>query len=162
MTFTNKKLDYETVLALLNQCENSFDPPLSQNIPYTVSDYAKKLSEFAWFILCVDGNEIIGFTAYYLNQEGHFAYIPQIWVSDNHQRKGIGSCMLDEIIKAAPKFVTSIRLEVRKNNYKAVSFYEGTGFSAIDSNEGKVLLEKNISNNGGAIINMLCKRIVNS
>jgi ribosomal protein S18 acetylase RimI-like enzyme len=144
MTFTNKKLDYATVLALLNQCENSFKPPLSQNIPYTMSDYAKKLSEFAWFILCVEGDEIIGFTAYYLNQEGGFAYIPQIWVSDNHQRKGIGAKMMDVLIKETPDFVYSIRLEVRKNNEKAVPFYKKMGFIILEDNGGKILLRKNV------------------
>lgn len=142
MTFANKKLDSATVLALLNQCENSFDPPLSQNIPYTVSDYAKKLSEFAWFILCMEDDKIIGFTAYYLNQEGGFAYIPQIWVSDNHQRKGIGAKMMDVLIKESPSFVYSIRLEVRKNNEKAVSFYEKNGFEVIEDKGKKVLLAK--------------------
>lgn len=144
MTFANKKLDYATVLALLNQCENSFDPPLSQNIPYTVSDYAKKLSEFAGFVICVENDEIIGFAAYYLNQEGGFAYVPQIWVSDNYQRKGIGSCMLDELKRTVQPFATSIRLEVRRNNEKAVSFYERTGFCVIGDNNGKILLEKEI------------------
>lgn len=144
MTFANKKLDYATVLALLNQCENSFDPPLSQNIPYTVSDYAKKLSEFAGFVICVEGDEIIGFTAYYLNQEGGFAYIPQIWVSDMHQRKGVGLCMLDKLITLAPQYITSIKLEVRKKNEKAILFYERAGFKVKNDKEGKLLLEKNI------------------
>ncbi len=142
MNYLNKKIEYDTALGLLRKCENSFVPPLSHNIPYTLEEYAKKLSEFAWFILCVDETEIIGFTAYYLNQEGHFVYIPQIWVSDEHQRKGIGSCMLDELIKVAPKFVTSIRLEVRKNNHKAVSFYERIGFCIIDDMGNKLLLSK--------------------
>lgn len=142
MTFTNEKLDYAAVLALLNKCENSFEPPLSQNIPYTISDYAKKLSEYAWFILCVEDDEIIGFTAYYLNEEGRFAYIPQIWVSDKHQRKGIGGSMLEMLIKEAPSFVNSIRLEVRKNNTKAVSFYGKLGFALIEEKENKYLLEK--------------------
>lgn len=142
MEYKCNTLTQEEIITLLRKAENSFVPPLSRNIPYTVSEYAKKLSDNAWFILCMEDDEIIGFTAYYLNQEGGFAYIPQIWVSDNHQRKGIGSCMLDEIIKAAPKFVTSIRLEVRKNNYKAVSFYERSGFCVISCNGDKNLLEK--------------------
>lgn len=142
MIFTNKKLDHAAVLALLNKCENSFDPPLSQNIPYTLSDYAKRLSDFAWFILCVENEEIIGFTAYYLNQEGCFAYIPQIWVSDQHQRKGIGASMLEMLIKEAPSYVNAIRLEVRKNNEKAVSFYSKIGFAVIEEKGNKLLLEK--------------------
>lgn len=144
MIFANKKLDCATVLALLNQCENSFDPPLSQNIPYTVSDYAKKLSEFAWFVICVEDDEIIGFTAYYLNQEGGFAYIPQIWVADSYQRKGMGGRMLDVLINEAPPFISAIRLEVRKNNEKAVSFYCKSGFMVIEADEKKFLLEKKL------------------
>ncbi len=145
MEYKCNTLTQEEVISLLRKAENSFDPPLSQNIPYTVSDYAKKLSENAWFILCMEDDEIIGFTAYYLNQEGGFAYIPQIWVSDMHQRKGIGASMMDKLIKDVPSYVKSIRLEVRKNNEKAVAFYEKNGFVVFDEKNGKLLLGKVIS-----------------
>ena len=142
MNYQWNSLTQEEVLLLLIRAENSFSPPLSQNIPYTLSDYAKKLSEFARFILCVEDNEIVGFTAYYLNQEGGFVYIPQIWVSDDHQRKGIGAKMIAFLIDEIPSFVLSIRLEVRKNNIKAFSFYSKLGYDVVEEKNGKCLMER--------------------
>lgn len=145
MVYSIKKLAYIDVLNILKDCENSFDPPLSQNIPYTVEEYAIKLSNNASFVVCEEEGEIIGFTAFYTNIEGGFFYIPQIWVSDKHQRKGIGAKMMEQLIAAdAPVNVGTIRLEVRKNNAKAVTFYKKIGFKILDDNGRKVLLAKEI------------------
>lgn len=144
MVYSIKKLSHVDVLRLLQDCENSFTPPLSKNIPYTIDEYAKKLSTNATFVVCEDEGVIIGFTAFYTNKEGGFFYIPQIWVSDNYQRKGIGACMMEQLIIKTPNCVKSIRLEVRKNNEKAVSFYEKSGFKLIEDIGNKVLLEKMI------------------
>lgn len=142
MNYKWNSLTQEEVLLLLLKAENSFSPPLSQNIPFSLSEYAEKLSKNATFVLCEENDEIIGFTAFYLNQEGAFAFIPQIWVSDKHQRKGIGASMIGLLIKKVPSFVKSIRLEVRKNNEKAVSFYKKMGFCVIEEKEYKLLLKK--------------------
>ena len=144
MVYSIKKLAYSDVLKMLQDCENSFNPPLSQNIPYTVEEYAMKLSNNASFVVCEEECEIIGFTAFYTNKEGGFFYIPQIWVSDKHQRKGIGAMMLESLIKISPDYVESIRLEVRRKNLKAVTFYEKTGFIVLEDNGKKVLLAKGI------------------
>lgn len=144
MEFKCQKLSKEEVLAILMKAENGFNPPLSKNIPYILDDYAKKLSEFARFILCVEEKEIIGFMAFYLNQEGGFAYISLIWVSDNHQKKGIGATMMELLSKEVSTCVKSIRLEVRKNNEKAMRFYKSSGFLSIEDSDKKILLEKTI------------------
>lgn len=145
MEFKCQKVSKEEVLAILMKAENSFNPPLSKNIPYLLDDYAKRLSEFAWFILGMEENEIIGFIAYYLNQEGGFAYISLIWVSDNYQKNGIGARMLELLIEnEVSNYVKTIRLEVRKNNDKAMRFYKSMGFLSIEDSEKKILLEKTI------------------
>lgn len=144
MEFISKRLTCEEVLDLLKQAENSFFPPLSHNIPYTLHEYAERLATHADFVLVEEDGEIAGFLAYYTNLEGGFAYIPQIWVSDNHQRKGVGGLMLNMLIHNIPASFSSVRLEVRKNNEKAVSFYNKMGFIILKDNGGKILLEKNV------------------
>jgi ribosomal protein S18 acetylase RimI-like enzyme len=144
MEYRCQKLSSEKVLSLLRQAENSFAPPLSHNIPYTLHEYANKLSENAMFVVCIDDDEIIGFTAYYINTEGRYVYIPQIWVSDQYQRRGIGSLMVDNMIESLPNTIESIRLEVRKNNEKAYSFYLKCMYSVIELKNGKYLMEKKI------------------
>lgn len=145
MEFKCKKLSEEEALSLLIKAENSFTPPLSHNIPYTLQEYADKLSNNALFVLCYDNGEIIGFTAFYINIDGKFVYIPQIWVSDQYQRKGIGSLMVDNVINSLPTEIEFIRLEVRINNEKAYSFYLKGGYSVINEKNGRLLMEKKIN-----------------
>ena len=142
MVFTLQRLAQDKVLELLREAENSFTPPLSCNIPYTLEEYATKLSEHAFFILCKEDEIVIAFTAFYLNKEGGFAYIPQIWVSDDHQCRGIGSSMIDELVKSVGDDINAIRLEVRKNNGKAFSFYLKSGYAMVEEKNGKCLMEK--------------------
>ena len=144
MRYSIEKLSQPQVLALLNTCNNSFTPPLSNNIPYTLEEYAIRLSVNAKFALCRNSETIIGFTAYYVNNEGKFAYIPQIWVSDQFQRNGIGSAMINKIISTLPTDIEKIRLEVRKNNDKAYSFYLKCNYSVIEEKSGKCLMEKSL------------------
>ena len=144
MVFTLQRLAQEQVLELLREAENSFTPPLSCNIPYTVEEYATKLSEHASFVLCKEDERVIGFTAFYLNKEGGYAYVPQIWVSDDYQRQGIGSAMIDELVKNVGDEINSIRLEVRKNNSKAFSFYLKSGYTVVEEKKGKCLMEKQV------------------
>lgn len=145
MILSSQRLPQAIVYKLLLEAENSFNPPLSINIPYTVEEYAQKLSENAHFILCKENDVIVGFTAYYVNFEGRFVYIPQIWVSDLFQRKGIGTSMVDEIIKKVPTEIEFIRLEVRKSNQKAYSFYKKNLYQLIKTENGKCLMEKRIT-----------------
>lgn len=144
MTITTGKLPQNRVEELLRECNNSFSPPLECNIPYTLDEYAAKLSRFASFVLCLEDERVIGFLAYYLNNEGGFAYIPQIWVSDQYQRKGIGSSMIAALVGMIPNGVNSVRLEVRKNNPKAYAFYLKGGYTVIEERNGKFLMEKKI------------------
>ena len=140
MRYSIEKMSQQEVWDLLNTCNNSFTPPLSNNIPYTLEEYAKKLSENAKFVLCRECEIIIGFAAYYVNIEGKFIYIPQIWVSDKYQRKGIGATMINKMIELLPSNIDSIRLEVRKNNEKAYSFYAKNNFVVLAEKNGKLLM----------------------
>lgn len=144
MKFSNRNLSYTVVLELLNEAETSFVPPLSQNIPFTVEEYARKLSDSAQFIICENNDDIIGFLAYYENHEGQFAYIPQIWVSDDHQRQGIGSMMVRELVSLLPNDIDSIRLEVRRANEKALTFYLKSNYYIVEEKDGRYLMQKSI------------------
>lgn len=144
MEYFCQKMTGENVFSILNKAEKSFTPSLSHNIPYTLEEYAEKLSTNAMFVICKKNDEIIGFLAYYVNSEGLFAYIPQIWVSDNYQRKGIGGSMMKTMIENVPLQMTSIRLEVRKNNEKAILFYIKAGYHIVKEEKNKYLMEKRI------------------
>jgi ribosomal protein S18 acetylase RimI-like enzyme len=144
MKYSIEKLSQQEVLDLLKTCNNSFTPSLTNNIPFTLEEYAERLSTHANFVLAEEYEIIAGFLAYYTNIEEGFAYIPQVWVSDNQQRKGIGGKMLNVLIQNMPASLSSVRLEVRKNNDKAVSFYNKMGFKVLENSGRKILLAKNV------------------
>lgn len=141
MIYTAERLTKDRVFELLMRCNNSFSPPLSQNIPYTIEEYASKLANNASFIVCSEKGSVVGFVAYYINLDGRFAYIPQIWVSDDHQRQGIGSSMIEELIRNSPIEIQYIRLEVRRSNNKAFAFYLKSNYHVIEEYNGKCLME---------------------
>ena len=137
------RLSFDEVLSLLHECDNSFDPPLSSHID--LEAYAKRLSDNAFFVLVKDDyGKVVAYTAYYLNQEGAFAFIPEIWVDDSCQRMGMGHKMISHLSIGAPEYVKCIRLEVRKNNEKAYCFYQKEGFVIAEDRDAKVLLEKTL------------------
>ena len=63
--------------------------------------------------------------------------ICQIAVHPELQREGLGSMMMKEVLKEAQvKKVTSLTLEVRKSNEKAINFYKKFGFEVSHTKEG--------------------------
>ena len=52
----------------------------------------------------------------------------QLYVRPQHQGKGIGGMLLDEILTSFPN-AESVRLEVEEANMRAVAFYQAHGFS---------------------------------
>lgn len=79
------------------------------------------------FLVCLlDGKIVGGISCYFVVDE---LEVLNFFVDDLYQRKGIGTALLDYVIKiTSPK---SIILEVRKNNIKGLSFYEKYGFNKI-------------------------------
>lgn len=122
-----------------------FYPPLSESVD--IEAYAKKLSDKAEFIVCMDGDELLGFTAYYLNTVKHQIYITLICVDSSYQAHGIGSKMLDHIAVKAQTVddsYSTIALEVNRRNGKAYRFYQKQGFLELENRGEKLLMVKNI------------------
>lgn len=136
---TALKLSNQEVLELLNYFDDSSDLPLHAGLDF--SSYSKKLSEKALFVIAYEHSEMAGFIAYYLNSEGHFAYIPQFVVNKQYRHRGIGHRLMKELIASLPELYTSIRLEVLKSNTYAASFYKREGFSELDDHNERTLLK---------------------
>lgn len=79
-----------------------------------------------YFGLAKENGKIIGLsTSRRVEKDSIFMY--RLYVDPNVQRKGIGSKLLDETIKAFPE-ANTIKLEVEEKNYKAITFYTKMGF----------------------------------
>jgi len=76
-------------------------------------------------------------------------------VRGKHQGEGIGSDLLEELLKTAEELgVHTIKLTVLVDNEQAIALYHKFGFSVIDTksfsnDEKRLLMRRQISSSGG-------------
>lgn len=92
--------------------------------------FSKKLARFGNFCVVYNRDEIAGFVGYYTNEIiNKTGYLSTIVVSPNYQRKGVGTVLLNECLAdCRNKGMIRCRLEVDKENLKAIQFYLRNGF----------------------------------
>ena len=140
-----RKLSFEFVYDTLKNMSSLFVPPLSESLD--IESYAKKLSDKAQFIVCMNEDKMIGFTAFYLNSIAQQIYIPLICVDEKYQTHGVGSKMLDFLYFYSEGLVANyntIGLEVNKKNSKAYRFYLKQEFEEHEDRGCKLLMVKQI------------------
>ncbi|HXX87640.1 MAG TPA: ribosomal protein S18-alanine N-acetyltransferase [Candidatus Acidoferrum sp.] len=85
-------------------------------------------------LIAVEKGNIIGFIigAIYSERNAANGHVLTIDVSPQHQRKGVGSKLLQELEKIlAQRNIKTCRLEVKENNIKALGLYEKAGYQRI-------------------------------
>lgn len=89
----------------------------------------------AYYLVALDEQNIIGYVgAWILFGE---AQITNVAVMPAYQDKGIGRLMMQEIIKIALEHeATSMTLEVRPSNSRAIHLYESLGFKSVGRRKG--------------------------
>jgi len=123
-------VDYETAhgLPLIKMWRESFERAVGVVDPHT---YEEQLSYFnekvltentVSVVLNVDDNEIIGFLA------SNAEMINQLYVHVHHQRRGIGTALLQLALERASG---TLRLFTFQRNTGAQQFYERHGFQII-------------------------------
>lgn len=96
-----------------------------------ISEYAEKLNQNAEIYFLVNNeNQDIGMCAVYANDyENKIIYISSISIKKEYLSKGLGQVLLDHIFTLKDKYnMDYIKLEVKKNNTKAINFYKKNGF----------------------------------
>lgn len=96
-----------------------------------ISEYAEKLNQNAEIYFLVNSdNKDIGMCAIYTNDyENKIIYISSISIKKEYLSKGLGQVLLDHIFTLKDKYnMDYIKLEVKKNNTKAINFYKKNGF----------------------------------
>ena len=134
------KLSQSEVLSLLERFDDSSDEPLHESLDFI--KYSKKLSQYAYFVLATEKKQQIGFIAYYLNDENHFAYVPQVVVHRNARHRGLGHTMFNILCDSLSTDIECIKLEVLKSNIYARNFYQREGFIESEDRYERLLLHK--------------------
>ena len=94
--------------------------------PWTRDDFMEE-ALYGPSIVALEGQEVVGYaTMRKIVTEGH---ICNIAVHESHRQKGIGSALLDALVKAAVSHgIAGITLEVRVGNRAAMALYHKHGF----------------------------------
>lgn len=100
--------------------------------PWTPLAYAMELrynNQAVYQVLEDEGGSLIGYTGVW-HSRGNCSVL-RIAVDDRYRKQGWGAVLLDNIITCAQKDgCTTVSLEVRVSNEKAISFYKGKGFTS--------------------------------
>lgn len=108
---------------------------------------AIKFSEYAQVISINENRQVIGFAGFYCNdKKNKNAYLSLIAVDPLYRNRGVGKCLLDEVVKRSKRAgMEHLILEVRRANNGAIKFYEKLGFAYMDENSNDTLfLSKDI------------------
>ena len=119
---TLKKLDKEDVNGLYEVSS------LSLKETWSLGSIEQELSnKFARYIVCKDGDKVIGFIgAWLIASEGQ---ITNLAVHPDYRKKGIGKKLMKSLISSLKEEdCNAITLEVRESNTVAKNLYKNLGF----------------------------------
>jgi len=117
-------IDRNQIINILSEIDSDFRPKLSEKIDF--HSYAEKILEKALFFVAVSDNLILGFIAFYCNDEAKKnAYISLIGVQNEFRRYGIGDLLLTKAIQY-----------IRNRNYQSV------GIETWEGSNGMYLYQK--------------------
>ena len=124
MKFETNKSDLNDVEFHLKLVDTQFVPNLSSYI--NIKAYSEKLISLAvrceiWF-----NHDLVGLLAYYKNDNE--AFVTNLSILPSHNGQGLGSKLFSYFEEQlALVDITSIRLEVKSMNHKAIKFYHKMG-----------------------------------
>lgn len=124
-----KESDLNVVMYLENTC---FVAPWGlKDVKYELND--NPVSNL--WVIESDLTGVVGFVDYWITFDS--ATVCQICINPVYQRKGLGSILIEEMIKdCRTENVRNITLEVRDHNVAAIKLYEKHGFKKTIVKEG--------------------------
>lgn len=133
--------DFETIFEIINDAAIAYKgviPPDRWHEPYMPKEELKSQIEAGVNFSCyIENNEIIGVMG--IQDKTDVALIRHAYVKTKRRKKGIGTILLQELIKDSSK---PILVGTWKAARWAVSFYEKNGFCLVDEEEKNYLLRK--------------------
>lgn len=119
-----------------------------------LSDYCKKLADYAQVVAMYVSNEPVGFLAYYANNHAErIGYITLIGIIPQYRRNGFGNQLLQYCFDAMSNAgMNSVQLEVDADNLNAVRFYSNNGFEVSQkARETSYYMKKELGDNNDRV-----------
>jgi ribosomal protein S18 acetylase RimI-like enzyme len=134
-------VDFEKIYNIVNDAAIAYKgviPPDQWHEPYmTKEELQAQIEDGVLFSCYVDNNEIVGVMG--IQDKADVELIRHAYVKTKQRRKGIGSLLLQELIKDSKK---PILIGTWKSADWAIHFYEKHGFRVVKENEKNRLLRK--------------------
>jgi len=120
--------DKEEKERIIRLCDDAFDEGFFRQPDYEAR--LEKIDRFAEFYAAYAEGELAGYAALYNNDlASRKAFITSIGVRPSFRKRRIGSELMQKCIdRAKEKGMRCLRLEVRKDNKTAISFYRRHAF----------------------------------
>jgi ribosomal protein S18 acetylase RimI-like enzyme len=121
-----------------------FIPPINQMVD--INKYSNKLVQNADCFFIKNHGENIGFLAIYANDHsGKISFISSISIIPEYQGTGVSQKLIDFSIEhAKKKGMKCIKLEVNKNNIRAIKFYRRNRFNVESTDNNNLRMIKSI------------------
>lgn len=131
--------------AVMLACSTDFFEQ-SNNTPERIKELSQKFSKFAQVVSAKYESEIVGFIAFYNNDRINYSgFLSMLIVKNQFQGYGVGSMLLELCIEQCKKGgMTTLRLEVNRENARAIHLYEKIGFKEVEKSEDSIFLEKKL------------------
>ena len=133
--------DFEEIFAIINDAAIAYKgviPPDRWHEPYmTKEELQAQIEDGVRFSCYVDNNELIGVMG--IQDKTDVELIRHAYVRTKQRNKGIGTLLLQELIKDAKK---PILIGTWKAANWAIRFYEKHGFRLVEEEEKNRLLKK--------------------
>ena len=133
--------DFEDIFNIINDAATAYKgviPPDRWHEPYITKEELKgQIADGVRFCCYVANNEIIGVMG--IQDKADVELIRHAYVRTKQRQKGIGTLLLQELIKASKK---PILIGTWKAADWAISFYEKHGFCLVEDEERNRLLKK--------------------
>lgn len=131
----------DRILDFLYKVDDILIPRLSARVD--MSNYASKLAANAHSVFLLDDKKDIASCSVYCNTE--IGFITSIAVKEPYIGKGIGTLMLQEVVKhCKEQGCTQIRLQVYNENIRALNMYHRNKFYAIQEFDDSKMLRLDI------------------
>lgn len=124
----------------LKKCDAFFIPKLSARV--NIEAYSKKIADKAMCFEAWSIDVLVGVIAvYYSPAKPDSAYITNVSVLPEFQRRGIAFALLDNLLSILRRSgCKSVQLEVGAKNTRAINFYTGFGFVEKNVKEGNIVM----------------------
>lgn len=131
----------EQIRAHLDACDKGFVDRIKCRI--NLQEYATKLDTKAHRFEAWADDKLVGLLALYIDEDPHAGgYISNLSVVKQYERQGIGSLLLRRTLQYMKEEQggRSLALEVTKNNYSAIAFYQKNNFKETSSSNDSMIM----------------------